>query len=294
MKKVFNKIIRILFNERQGESMIIKTLVENTSISEEFVSEHGLCLYLETKKHKLLFDLGASDLFVENARKLGVDLSKVDLVVISHGHYDHGGGLKAFLEVNSKAKIYLQEKAFDKYYVSKAGGGKAYVGLEEGLLPNDRFVLVGDNLIIDDELELVANIKGTRLTSSRNQNLLKELGSTLVQDDFVHEQNLLIKENGKIILISGCAHNGIENIIGHFHDAKDGSLSHVVGGFHLYNRSSDTYEDPLVIGEIGQYLKNTGLQYYTGHCTGVEPYRKLKNIMGEQIQYIATGSQFIL
>ena len=274
--------------------MKIKTLVENTSISEEFVSEHGLCLYLETKKHKLLFDLGASALFVENAQKLMVNLSEIDLVIISHGHYDHGGGLKAFLQVNSKAKIYLHQNAFDKYYASKAGGSKAYVGLDEELLPNDRFVLVGDHLIIDDELELVSNIKCTRPTSSRNQNLLKELGSSLVQDDFVHEQNLLIKENGKIILVTGCAHNGIENIIDHFHDTNDGSLSHVVGGFHLYNRSSDTYEDPLVISEIGQYFKNTGLQYYTGHCTGVEPYKTLKDIMGDQIKYITTGSQFIL
>lgn len=71
--------------------MIIKTLAENTSNDAQFETEHGLSLYIETSKHKLLFDLGASDLFAKNAVKMGVDLSAVDTVIISHGHADHGG-----------------------------------------------------------------------------------------------------------------------------------------------------------------------------------------------------------
>lgn len=111
--------------------MIIKTLVENTSISEKLGGEHGLSLYIETKKHKLLFDTGASALFAENARKMKVDLSEVDLAVISHGHYDHGGGLKAFVNINSKAKIYLNQKSFEKYYSNRSNGEKVYIGLDE-------------------------------------------------------------------------------------------------------------------------------------------------------------------
>lgn len=274
--------------------MIIKTLVENTSISDEFNSEHGLSLYIETNKHKLLFDLGAGALFVENAKKLGVDLSEVDLVVISHGHYDHGGGLKTFLNVNSKAKIYLNQKAFEKHYSNTPGGEKAYIGLDEGLLPNDRFIFVGDYLHIDEELQLFSNIKGMKLTSMGNKNLLMKLGASLVQDDFAHEQNLIIKEDSKALLVSGCAHNGIVNIIDHLSTAKYGSLSHVIGGFHLYNRSANKCEDPSLVGKIGEYLKNTGLKYYTCHCTGIEPYKNLKEIMGEKIQYLAAGSKLII
>jgi len=80
--------------------MIIKTLVENTAVSKEYECEHGLSLYIETNKHKILFDLGKSDLFLKNAKRLNVDITEVDLVVISHGHYDHGGGLGAFLKTN--------------------------------------------------------------------------------------------------------------------------------------------------------------------------------------------------
>ena len=78
--------------------MIIKTLVENTSISKDFGNEHGLSLYIETNALKILFDVGASELFLKNAEKLGVNITDVDFLVISHGHYDHGGGLKIFFK----------------------------------------------------------------------------------------------------------------------------------------------------------------------------------------------------
>ncbi|MDD2234946.1 MAG: MBL fold metallo-hydrolase [Desulfitobacteriaceae bacterium] len=87
--------------------MLIKTLVENISISKDFGNEHGLSLYIETKKHKILFDVGASELFLQNAKKLDVNITDVDILVISHGHYDHGGGLKVFLQENSAATVYL-------------------------------------------------------------------------------------------------------------------------------------------------------------------------------------------
>jgi len=170
--------------------MIVKTLVENTVISDEFKSEHELSLYIETKQHKLLFDLGASALFVENAIKLGVDLSDVDLVVISHGHYDHGGGLKAFLRINSKAKIYLHKKVFDKHYANRMSGEKAYIGLDERLMFNDRFIYVGDQMVIDEKMALFANVERRRLNPSGNQDLFTVLGTSLVQDDFAHERHL--------------------------------------------------------------------------------------------------------
>ncbi|AFV12532.1 metallo-beta-lactamase family protein [Thermacetogenium phaeum DSM 12270] len=84
--------------------MLIKTLVENTSISKDFGSEHGLSLYIETKKHKILFDVGASELFLQNAKKLNVNIADVDFLVISHGHYDHGGGAKNLFERKQKSR----------------------------------------------------------------------------------------------------------------------------------------------------------------------------------------------
>ena len=89
--------------------MRIAALMENTAVSEEFVCSHGLSLYIETRGHRILFDMGQDGRFLENAKKLGIDIAGVDLAILSHGHYDHGGGLRAFLETNSQALIHIQK-----------------------------------------------------------------------------------------------------------------------------------------------------------------------------------------
>jgi 7,8-dihydropterin-6-yl-methyl-4-(beta-D-ribofuranosyl)aminobenzene 5'-phosphate synthase len=274
--------------------MIVKVLSENTTSSENLGSEHGLSLYIETETHKILFDTGASGLFAENAGKLGVDLTMVDLAVISHGHYDHGGGLKKFLDINKKAKIYLHQKAFEPHYANRPGGKKAYIGLDESLLPNERFVFCGDRYTIDDELELFSGVAAQRLVPSGNTDLFKKDRDAFVQDDFAHEQNLIISKSGKTLLIAGCAHNGIINIIDQFKAEKGCLPDYVIGGFHLYNHGTKKSEDPSVVDEIGKSLLETHAQYYTCHCTGIESYTRLKSVMGENIDYISTGDQLTI
>lgn len=151
--------------------MTVKVLSENTTSSNMLESEHGLSLYIETESHKILFDTGASGLFAKNAEKMGVDLRKVNLAVISHGHYDHGGGLKTFLEINNQAKIHLHIKAFKPYFSDRAGDNKEYIGLDESLLPNERFVLCGEHFVIDDKLELFSGVESKRLAPSGNKSL---------------------------------------------------------------------------------------------------------------------------
>ena len=92
--------------------MKISVLCENTSKQPNIASEHGLSLFIETEKHNILFDMGQTDLFAKNAREMNIDLKIVDIAILSHGHYDHGGGLKTFLSINDKAKVYINRDAF--------------------------------------------------------------------------------------------------------------------------------------------------------------------------------------
>jgi len=271
--------------------VIIKTLVDDISTSKTFDKEHGLSLYIETERHKILFDTGSSALFSENAKKMGVDLSKVDLVFVSHGHYDHCGGLKTFLGLNNNAKIYINKMALGEFYSNRPNGEKKYIGIDKELLLCNRFIFVEDQLIIDDEIELFSNVKGNKLSPSANKHLLVKKDETYVCDDFAHEQNLIIKENNKTVLIVGCAHKGIINILEHYYLNNKGNPSHVIGGFHLFNHSLGVYENPNVISEIGSYLLGTKAKFYTCHCTGITAYEKLKQIMGDNVFYLPTGNE---
>jgi len=270
--------------------MIIKTLVENTTDSPLLESEHGLSIYIEANGRKILFDTGAGSLFLQNADKMGVDIKDVDVAVISHGHYDHGGGLKVFLEENEKACVYIHKKAFDRHFSKLRGGDPVNAGIDPSLKLHERLKLTDGNLLIDYETELFSGVLGREYFSSCNDFLYMELDGSMVKDDFRHEQNLLIREAGKTVLIAGCAHNGIVNIMKHVFDMNGSYPDYVISGFHLMSSSTKKSESPVVIDGIAKFLKNTKSKYYTGHCTGLEAYRQLNQVMGDQIQYLATGT----
>lgn len=273
--------------------MLIKTLVENTSLSEDFCSEHGLSLYIETSQYKILFDVGTSGLFLQNAEKLDVDIAEVDYLVISHGHYDHGGGLGLFLQENKKAKVYLQQKAFEKHYSLRSKGQPAMIGLDSNLKDNDRIVLTSGFYTIDKGISLFSNVKIKAPRPKSNQGLLTEEDGQMIEDDFAHEQNLVVEEAGKTLLVTGCAHNGIMNILEHFQSLYGRMPDDVIGGFHLSSRIYGN-EDPEIIDRLGTYLLSTKAKFYTCHCTGLESYEKLKGLMGETIDYLSVGSQITL
>ena len=131
--------------------MRIINLIENTPGAPGCRYEHGLSFYVETDLHKLLVDTGASSGFLQNAELLGVDLRQVDSLFLSHGHYDHSGGIPAFAAVNPKAKIYMQKTAGMDYYAMDPEGPK-YIGIDKEILNLKNLILLDGDLEVDQEL----------------------------------------------------------------------------------------------------------------------------------------------
>ena len=129
--------------------MRITALVENTVGRDCVGCEHGLSLYIETVGRTVLFDMGQSDLFLRNAQALGLDLAAVDVAVLSHGHYDHGGGLATFLKLNNHAPVYMSRHAFEPHF----NGTEKYIGLDSLLQASGRIVYV------DEEKEIAPGLK---------------------------------------------------------------------------------------------------------------------------------------
>lgn len=258
--------------------MIITSLLENTTSRSDIAAEHGLSLYIETKAHRILFDMGQTDLFARNAEALGVDLSQVDLAVLSHGHYDHGGGLATFLEINHTAPVYLTEAAFLPHY----NGARKYIGLDTTLQDHPRLRVVSGDLSLGDGLTLLSPNGRERKHSLGSFGLTERVGDVFIPDDFRHEQYLLVEEKGRRVLISGCSHAGILDIVEWF------SPDVLVGGFHVSKMALG--EDLTALGEA---LAAQGTEYYTCHCTGMEQYAFLRGRM-PRLRYLAGGETVIL
>lgn len=270
--------------------MRIVTLMENTAVSQEFKASHGLSFYIETSMHRILFDMGPDDGFLENARRLGVRVEDVDIAFLSHGHYDHGGGLAAFMEVNKKAVIYVQRQAFGEYFAHDPDGRIRYIGLPKEFAGNSRFAAHTGDYVIDKELMVFSGVTGRECYSPANDSLFLNMNGHHVPDLFMHEQSLLIKDKEKCVLISGCAHSGIVNIVKKAGNAVP-HIHCVAGGMHLRHAFEDREQLRSFCKKLSKRLLETGSRYYTCHCTGEEAYMLLKEEMGERIGYLAAGSQ---
>lgn len=278
-----------LRKQNPENTLRIVNLMEDTPGREGCIYEHGLSFYLETAHHKLLMDTGATGAFTENARMMGIDLTQVDTVILSHGHYDHGGGIPAFAKINPHAKIYIRSSAFDLYY-HKSERMEKYIGLNQEQIQHlPQIVRVEGNLQIDEELFLFTNVTGRKLWPAGNLELKRKTGDTFEQDDLGHEQYLLISMGNKKILLSGCAHNGILNIMDTCHELTGQMPDVVISGFHMMSKWGYSDEDLATIRQTANELKQENTLFYTGHCTGLEPFHILKDIMGDQITYVHSG-----
>lgn len=264
--------------------MKITALVENKSAC-ELAAVHGLSLYIETEEHKLLFDLGPDQTLLKNAEKRGIDLTKVDTVVISHGHFDHGGALDAFLKMNHTAKIYVQRKAFEKHFSKLLGFVKVPIGLDRQLENHHQVVLVEGEQRLDRELLLFTVTDTAKFYSAANDTLYDEKG----RDSFAHEQNLMIFAE-KNVLVMGCGHCGVVNIL---ERAAEYRTEVCIGGYHLTIPAlKRTVPEEILEGIAGE-LRQYDMDFYTCHCTGEKAFEYLAKRV-DRMRYFACGDELLL
>ncbi|MFH2090905.1 MAG: MBL fold metallo-hydrolase [Pseudomonadota bacterium] len=299
--------------------MQITVLIEDSinneaSDNDALINEFGLSLYIESNGVALLLDAGSSGSFIQNSQTLGIDLKTLDLAVISHAHFDHGGGLNALFEYNFQVPVYLHAEAAKDYYanigarlpmainrfvhplVRHSRIVSRYIGLDQNLMKEyaARIKHVTESVQIGKNIFVITNISKTHPMPEGNRFLLTGSDGSLVPDQFVHEIILAIREEDGIVLFSGCCHSGILNMIQTArHFFNDEPIKSIVGGFHLKlqpmkEKMAGTQED---IDYIANELLALNIGHiYTGHCTGSQAYQALKTSLKERLHPLYTGA----
>ncbi len=275
----------------------------------DLLNEHGLSLLVKTEKSFFLFDTGQSSSFAENAKRLNINLADVEFCVVSHAHYDHGGGLPAFIDANKKAPVYLHKDCKRPVYYSTSKRGTArYIGIETGILKEheNRFSF------IDTAIEPAPGIHIIPCSEIPDRGPIFNDNSLFLHDQngestetFEHEIFIVIERDDDLVILSGCSHNNILAIIRHTFNLFPGKkLAAVAGGFHLPDIQNISTEFDQAILKTAEELKHLTSDnriqqtnhplYFTGHCTGNRAKMMLKEELGSGIDFFFTGKSFLL
>lgn len=275
--------------------MEITCLLENKTTDPQLAPAHGLSFFIRTRTRSILFDMGPDNKFADNARRLGVDLAKTDMAVLSHGHYDHGGGIPQFQKINANAEIIMTQGAIDgRYYARYLDYDPRYIGLDTGAIDKSRCRFIDSDLAVSKDLTIITGFSKKGFIPQGNSTLLRQQeDGQLIEDEFSHELALLIVENSTSVLFTGCAHSGMGNMIDTVLTRTGlDHIDHVIGGFHLYNRVTRITEPDsrldILVNELSSY---GGTTYYTGHCTGPDAPDYMSRKMARPINVFATGTR---
>ncbi|MBS2210511.1 MBL fold metallo-hydrolase [Carboxylicivirga mesophila] len=271
--------------------MKLTILVDNKQSQKQLKCEHGLSFLLETDELNILFDTGQSDKFLFNAKKLGIDLLSIDYVVLSHGHYDHTGGLPAFLRLNNKARVIIHKHAFKERF-SRSSSMIKENGIpwrDQSGIDAQRFMIIDEDLRLPDGTHILCNIKPQPGYEAINERLVVKNGNQYTPDQFDDELILVTTEKIQPSVLCGCAHTGIVNILHSISERLHrNTFNYVAGGLHLNGRSQEEIEH--VINGLSPFKVN---QWLLNHCTGDVAFERFAEAFPKQVQYAGSGHSFI-
>lgn len=265
---------------------MIATVLADNITKENLESEWGLSIFIEYEDKKILLDAGASDKFLNNAAKIGIDLSEVDYGVLSHAHYDHADGMEHFFQNNKKASFFLrqgcEENCYGKYFVFSK-----YVGIKKGILEKykERIIYVRGDCEIAPGIYLIPHKTAGLSTIGKKNKMYVKKNKRWQPDDFSHEQSLVLDTEKGLVIFNSCSHGGVDTIIKEVASSfPDKKIDTYIGGFHLFEKKESE------VRVLGKKLLEIGIEnIYTGHCTGKRAYYILKEELGDKIKQIETG-----
>lgn len=279
--------------------MKVVVLIDNNPDPDgKYLTEHGVSIYFEADGLKWLFDVGASTAFAINARKMGIDIRKVDYLILSHAHRDHTGGLDYFLRKNKKARVLMAPLVEGELFISYRKNIYHNITLDHSVIRNhsERFDFANTDLQLSENVAFIRHIPAIETLPKANCLLFQSDGFGEHPDDFNHEIALKVRTPNGIVVLSGCSHHGLLNILqAATQGTKVEKVAAIIGGTHLLD--SDDYiqfetrdEISGIVNEI--LLRHPEIKIITGHCTGVTAQQIFKESINDRFQLFHSGAVY--
>lgn len=269
--------------------LTVHVLTDDKARKRGFLAEHGLSLLIEYDGRAVLFDTGQSDVYLKNAARLKKDPAASDAVVISHGHYDHCGGLEFFPYHSDAPKIYISEKAFESKFARNNDGTFRDVGIPKAVRFNTSF---GGNAVLCDErteifpgVSILGGIENDHADTIKVKSLFVERADKMLPDSMEDEQMLVIRDAKGLSVFLGCSHPGIVNCITRvLHVFPGENIRALFAGMHLESADDEELED------IMDFFAETGIERLLPlHCTGIRTISAMKDRFKDQCMVLYSG-----
>ncbi len=254
-----------------------------------FLGEHGSSIFIRYGTGSILFDAGQSDVFIRNAQRMGIDVAAADGIVLSHGHYDHCGGIGCLSDDTNDVPVYIDRSAFEYKYALNADGSFRYIGIPDNVRSSaflKRNIVSGSGSDeIMDGVFILSGISKDRLGTYTSGDLYVKRGDEMLHDEMKDEQMLVIDDNEGLCVFLGCSHPGVINCIRHALDRFSGRhIKALFAGMHL------GASDERHIREVMDFFDEADIGHiFPLHCTGITAVSEMKKHFKERCTVLYSG-----